>query len=169
MNAETTPEDGLAKRIEQLRTEAGWSYSELSRRMGEVGCPIERSSLQKIEKGSPRRKIGVNELIAFTTVFDKTFAEILLTPSEVARTAYKRDVTNIRSTSLAKIEADRRYEELIERLVEAALDEEWGSEHRGQLEDMRQHAEETTGADDSITHPLLNEVLRRVAERTEEE
>lgn len=67
----------LAREIERLRTEAEMSYGELSRRMAEAGCPMDRSSLQKIEKGDPPRKITVNELMAFSLVFEVPVTALL--------------------------------------------------------------------------------------------
>lgn len=168
MEKKVAVEDGLAMRIEQLRTAEGWSYSELSRRMGEAGCPIERSSLQKIEKGSPRRKIGVNELVAFTTVFNKNFAEILLTPAEVSRIAYGRDVKDIRAVSWAKIEADQRHEALIERLVAACLEDDEGPERLRDLLAERHEIETKLDPEDSVAYPVLVAVTDRVRAAQEE-
>lgn len=64
------PERHAANNIETLRNDLKLSYGELAKRMGQVGCPMDKSSLQKIEKGSPRRKISVNELVAFAEVFN---------------------------------------------------------------------------------------------------
>ncbi|WP_275778960.1 hypothetical protein [Paenarthrobacter sp. Y-19] len=69
----------LAEKIETLRLEHGWSYGDLSELMERAGCPIERSSIQKIIKGNPPRKITVNELVAFASVF-KISVERLLQP-----------------------------------------------------------------------------------------
>jgi len=38
--------------------------------MGTIGCPIRASALYKMEKGEPRRRITVDELLAFAEVFD---------------------------------------------------------------------------------------------------
>lgn len=69
----------LAEKIEALRLDHGWSYGDLSEHMERAGCPIERSSIQKIIKGNPPRKITVNELVAFASVF-KISVEKLLQP-----------------------------------------------------------------------------------------
>ncbi|GGJ72908.1 helix-turn-helix domain-containing protein [Glutamicibacter ardleyensis] len=70
-------ETDLANYIRELREDREWTYSDLSKRMLEVGCPIDKSSLQKIEKGQPRRKIAVNELVAFSRVFNEPVSSLL--------------------------------------------------------------------------------------------
>ncbi|UYQ78086.1 hypothetical protein OF385_02635 [Glutamicibacter sp. JL.03c] len=42
-----------------------------------AGCNIDRSSLQKIEKGTPPRKISLNELVAFSKVFEAPLSAFL--------------------------------------------------------------------------------------------
>lgn len=164
-----TAEDVLAQRIEQLRTDAGWSYAEMSRRMEEAGCPIERSSLQKIEKGSPRRKIGVNELLAFTIVFGKTFSELLLSPKEMSRLTFKQDVNDIGSVSRAKWHADEKYDALVERLVSACLEPDEGAERLRELTTTRAYIEREQDPADSIMYPLLVTVTDRVRDQLGED
>jgi uncharacterized protein YaaQ len=60
----------------------GLSYESLARLMSEAGCQINASALFKIEKGQPPRKITVDELVAFSKVFD-TRVEDLLIPLEL--------------------------------------------------------------------------------------
>lgn len=64
-----TIEGALADRIGLLRTERGWSYERLSKELATLGCRVAISSLHKIERGTPRRPISVNELFAFAAVF----------------------------------------------------------------------------------------------------
>ena len=47
----------------------GWSYTGLAQRMTAQGCAIDQSALYKIEKGNPRRRISVDELVALREVF----------------------------------------------------------------------------------------------------
>ena len=56
-----TREDLLAERISRLREERGWTYEALARRMTMAGCPIQPSAIYKTEKGSPRRRVVVEE------------------------------------------------------------------------------------------------------------
>lgn len=59
-------EDALAQRIAVERTARGWSYQDLADAMTEAGCPIQASAIYKVEKGSPRRRVTVNELAALS-------------------------------------------------------------------------------------------------------
>lgn len=84
-------ESNLAKRIAVERRQREWSYEALSRRMSEAGCPINSSAIYKIEKGDPPRKITVDELLAFASVFETT-VEDLLTPMEIYRKERGKEV-----------------------------------------------------------------------------
>ena len=72
-----TTEDELAGKIGDLRSAKGFSYRTLAAAMTEHGVDIDASSLQKIEKGTPRRKITVNELVGFAAVFGVTAAALI--------------------------------------------------------------------------------------------
>jgi transcriptional regulator with XRE-family HTH domain len=75
-------EANLAVRVARERQARGMSYEALAKAMTKVGCSINASSLYKIEKGSPPRKVTVEELVAFHQVFDLSI-ENLLTPIEL--------------------------------------------------------------------------------------
>ncbi|KAA1422496.1 helix-turn-helix domain-containing protein [Mumia zhuanghuii] len=75
-------EANLARRIERERNRRGLSYEALSKDMTAIGCSINASSIYKIEKGDPPRRVTVDELVALTRVFETTM-EDLLTPVEV--------------------------------------------------------------------------------------
>lgn len=77
-------EAGLAQRIGYERTRRGWTYDGLAKRLTNAGCPIQASAVFKIEKGSPRRRITVDELVAFSRVFEVDAEELLLPPGMVA-------------------------------------------------------------------------------------
>lgn len=84
-------ESNLARRIALERARAEWSYEALARRMTEVGCAINASAIYKIEKGDPPRKITVDELLAFATVFGLDI-EDLLTPIDIYRKEHAKAV-----------------------------------------------------------------------------
>lgn len=74
----------LAARIRRERERRGWSLGQLAERMGTAGCPINPSSLHRIETPPDpkrRRTIGVNELMALALVF-RTSPEDLLLPMD---------------------------------------------------------------------------------------
>ncbi|HEY0888667.1 MAG TPA: helix-turn-helix transcriptional regulator [Nocardioides sp.] len=74
-------EANLARRIEMLRTERGWSYERLAKEMTDVGCKIQATALHKVEKGDKKtgklRRITVNELTALAKVFETTTDDLL--------------------------------------------------------------------------------------------
>ena len=60
-------EDRAARRIAEERVSRGWSYQTLSDLMGQINVPIDKSSIQRIEKGE--RRINVDELVALAALF----------------------------------------------------------------------------------------------------
>jgi transcriptional regulator with XRE-family HTH domain len=64
-----TAEEVLARRIAHERAARGWSYQRMADAMSEVGCPIAASALFKIEKGTPRRRVTVDELAAIADLW----------------------------------------------------------------------------------------------------
>lgn len=59
----------------QLRDKAGWSNSELARRLEQAECPIALSALYKLEKGE--RKLTVDEVFGFARVFDRSPVDLV--------------------------------------------------------------------------------------------
>ncbi len=76
-------EDNLARRIAFEREARGWTYDGTAKRMTNLGCPIQSTAIYKIEKGEPRRRISVDELVAFARVFELDVEELLI-PVDVA-------------------------------------------------------------------------------------
>lgn len=77
-------EDALAEHIAYERESRDLSYEALAKRMTELGCSIQGSAIYKIEKGNPRRRITVDELVTFARVFELS-VEDLLKPMEVLK------------------------------------------------------------------------------------
>lgn len=75
----------LASRITIEREALAMTYEGLAERMTRVGCPIDRTAIYKIEKGTPRRRIVVDELVAFAKVFGVPVQDLLLPPELKAR------------------------------------------------------------------------------------
>jgi transcriptional regulator with XRE-family HTH domain len=71
-------EDNLARRIAYERDRRGWTYEGMAKRLTDAGCPIQGSAIYKIEKGNPRRRISVDELVALAKVFDVDTENLLL-------------------------------------------------------------------------------------------
>ena len=76
-------EANLARRIAYEREQRGWSYAGLASRMTRVGCAIDQSALYKIENGTPRRRISVDELVALSRVFDVPMKDLIVPPEIV--------------------------------------------------------------------------------------
>ncbi|MFE2017558.1 helix-turn-helix domain-containing protein [Streptomyces sp. NPDC059499] len=67
----------MAAHVAVEREARGWSTAELARRVTDAGCPLSQSAVWRIESGEPRRKISVDELIAFGKVFERSIEELL--------------------------------------------------------------------------------------------
>lgn len=74
-------EGNVAAHVRFERELRGWSTAELARYITEAGCPMSQSAVWRIESGEPRRKISVDELIAFAKVFDKSIDDLLQPPT----------------------------------------------------------------------------------------
>lgn len=70
-------EDNVATHVQIEREARGWSTAELARRVTEAGCSMSQSAIWRIENGEPRRKISVDELIAFSKVFGRPLHDLL--------------------------------------------------------------------------------------------
>ena len=81
----TDVSDIIVQRIKVLRHERGWSARELARRCAEAGAPeLTLSVLNNIETGRPdpktgerRRRVSVEELMAFSRVFDVPAGDLM--------------------------------------------------------------------------------------------
>lgn len=78
-----TGEQQLAERVAHERERRGWSYEQLAKRMTDAGCSMNQSAINKIEKGSPRRRITVDELLGFAKVFETNISDLVLDRSIV--------------------------------------------------------------------------------------
>ncbi|MEV2201024.1 helix-turn-helix transcriptional regulator [Streptomyces fradiae] len=81
-------EGNVAEHVRFERELRGWSTAELARYVTEAGCPMSQSAIWRIESGEPRRKISVDELIAFARVFEKSIDDLLQPPT----TEYPEDL-----------------------------------------------------------------------------
>jgi hypothetical protein len=74
--------DIVAARIHHFRTQGDIAYTELSRRLNEIGVPVQHVAIKDIEKG--RRKVSAAELIGFAYAFDVSPIALLM-PSGIDR------------------------------------------------------------------------------------
>lgn len=68
------------RRIRQLR---GMSTTQMARRLTELGRPIAAASITQVEHG--RRRVDVDDLVAFAFVLDVSPSALLLPPTTVGR------------------------------------------------------------------------------------
>lgn len=129
-------EDSLARRIEYEREQRGWSPASLAERMTKAGCQMSQSAVWKIENGRPRRRITVDEAVAFAAVFETTL-EKLLVPVEYAQSeAAMRAIDNLlylmsKMQELSAL-ADEAWTELARVLEKAHVQEVIRSWYRGE-------------------------------------
>jgi transcriptional regulator with XRE-family HTH domain len=120
-----TFERNLAKRIQREREQRGWTYEALARRMTDAGCTMQPSAVHKIEKGSPPRRITVDEAVTFAGVFGMTLND-LLQPPEVAATKRAMKLwERLGDVNERLIKLRTEYGDLTDRLLNL-LDEESG-------------------------------------------
>ena len=74
----------LAERIAYERGKRDWSLERLAIKVTQAGCPLQGSAIYKIESGNPPRRITVDELVAFASVFEMP-VEQLLQPVAIAQ------------------------------------------------------------------------------------
>jgi transcriptional regulator with XRE-family HTH domain len=73
----------LARRITYEREQRGWKQTALARRMSDAGYEMTQSTISKIENEDPPRRITVDELVGFSTVFGIPADHLLLPPELV--------------------------------------------------------------------------------------
>src|SRR6266545_1902903 len=78
-------EQVVMRRVRHLRERRGLSQQRLADRLAELGVPIERSQLARLERGE--RGVGVDELMALAFALDTAPAYLLLDLEADERTA----------------------------------------------------------------------------------
>jgi hypothetical protein len=64
----------------------GWTYETLSKKMTDAGCSVAVSSLNRLERDHPPRRVNVDELMAFAAVFGVNFVEMMDPPEHYKTT-----------------------------------------------------------------------------------
>lgn len=75
-------ERNVARRVAYERALRGWSYDLLSKKLHEAGAHLAVSSLNRLERDDPPRRVNLDELFAFMEVFGLTLEEITAPPEE---------------------------------------------------------------------------------------
>jgi transcriptional regulator with XRE-family HTH domain len=132
-------EESLARRIAYERDRRGWTNEGTAKRLTDVGCPIQGSAIYKIEKGTPRRRISVDELVAFAAVFEVSAADLLIPLELIAE-----------HEALGLIaEVERKYHALSESVAD----------YRGTVERIQQLA----GTDEAYAQDVVRILWEKVA------
>jgi transcriptional regulator with XRE-family HTH domain len=111
-------EENLAARITIERERRRWTLESLAARMTAAGCPLPQSAIYKIEQGRPRRRIVVDELVAFSQVFGIPVESLLVdpaageTPSEQLVKLLERLLIAHRARADAQVEVKRAREQM---------------------------------------------------------
>lgn len=121
-------EDALARRIGFEREARGWSPQGLASRMTEAGCAIQASAIYKIEKADPPRRITVDELVAFSQVFEIPVGQLLIPPDIAAANELVDLVLKWDRAQDKQVEASRELDDAWDRL------EKWVGTHVEQRE-----------------------------------
>ncbi|MEZ5116162.1 MAG: helix-turn-helix transcriptional regulator [Candidatus Nanopelagicales bacterium] len=122
-------EDALARRVKVERESRGWTPESLAKRMTDIGCPIQPSAIYKIEGGTPRRAVRVDELVALSQVFDIPMTSLVVDPDEglpddVAESlrALRGELANLKAANdalkFAEAANRRASDEVVEALAE---------------------------------------------------
>ena len=70
-------EDRVMVRIKAMREARGWSNATLAQKMAEVGCPTDSASLWRNESAVPRRRLPVDEFVAYARAFGVSPEQLL--------------------------------------------------------------------------------------------
>ncbi|WEB40449.1 helix-turn-helix domain-containing protein [Streptomyces yunnanensis] len=75
-------EGNIAARVALEREVRGWSTTELADRVSRAGVKMNQTAIWRMENGSPRRRINVDEALAFSRVFELPLEELMSPPLE---------------------------------------------------------------------------------------
>lgn len=111
----------VAARVAWERRRRGWTGQELAERLTKAGCPMDQPTISKLERGS--RGISVNELVAFSEVFQRSPERMLSPPttedlgSEIAELLDRLDIKR-KTLMRASNDVTRTLRELAATLVD---------------------------------------------------
>lgn len=128
-------EDTLAERVMYERMKREWSYETLAARMTDLGCHIHPSALFKIEKGRPRRRITVDELIGLGLAFGVPTEDLLMSARAQKDVRFRELLDETRRYWVGLREAEARYEAQANELSLLCADSEGGDERYEAIRD----------------------------------
>lgn len=110
-------EEHVARRIAMERELRGWSYDKLAFQLTSAGRPTDQATVYKMEKGKPRRKVTVDELVAFSDIFGLSVDQLLSDPDVAAETHALRDFERYVRASQAAAAAVAKANEAADRVL----------------------------------------------------
>jgi len=139
-----TSSQGLARRIAYERERREWKQATLARRMTSAGFDMTQSTVSKFERADDARRITVDELLAFSTVFEIRVQDLLIPLAAVMSREVEGVMRRHRDANLAfgsaideVIQARSEMHELMTRADELgetqlgeALDDWWSEQIR---------------------------------------
>jgi transcriptional regulator with XRE-family HTH domain len=113
-------EENLAHRIAYERERRRWTYEGTAKRLTEAGCPTQGSAIYKIEKGNPRRRISVDELVGFAKVFDVETSDLLIPLELIAEQEVLRLMAELEDKFRVLYVSTEGYNGAVEHIVQLA-------------------------------------------------
>lgn len=154
---------GPGGRVKLERTARGWSQETLAAKMADARCPIQQSAISKIEaaRGSATpRAVTLDELIAFSRVFEIPVGDLLLPPGAAAMVQGLQDLAAGPQLRRELVMAQSRYDQLLERVVAfAGTDLDVVLDH---VQDIIDRHQDDTDPNDSVEHAFAREVTARL-------
>jgi transcriptional regulator with XRE-family HTH domain len=80
-NMSKRPSQIAAQRIKELRNRHNWSQQQLADRITELGSPIDRAAIAKLEAGPKQRRLQLDEMFVFAFALDVAPISLVL-PTE---------------------------------------------------------------------------------------
>lgn len=106
----------VAWHVEAHRERLGWSYRELAARMTRAGAPMNQSSIHKMLRQDPPRRITVNELVALAEVFDVPMQDLVKSVDRSLSEEANRLVESMYAAAKPYREAARQLSDTIQQL-----------------------------------------------------
>ena len=122
-------EELVARRVAEFRERhhPPMTYEDFAMLMAAAGCPIPPSAIFKIEKGEPRRKISVDELVAISIVLGVPVQELVAESAQDLSGGAEQAVREVRVAYEVWEQALRRESEAMAetRAARRTLDVRW--------------------------------------------
>lgn len=136
-------EDNLAERVRLEREARGWSTGALAEQMTRAGYPLNQSAVWRIESGTPRRRINLDEAIGFAEVFTLSLDDLLSPPQLAMHARVKELIEDVRQRMREQHLAGQAFA-----LARDALDDY-----------LARHPEVRTEAEAAVSQALADDII----------